>query len=110
MADTKSRVFCVTSFDSKETAGTDSSIGKSQIFREFFSENSKADQLRLRAALGPSVYVGTFDIQAFNYEAPLGTSIFQLAKEREYASRNRVMLDSRFWTTVNKSQSKLTAD
>jgi hypothetical protein len=30
----------------------------------------------MKAALGPGVFVGKYDIPAFNFSAPFGTSIF----------------------------------
>jgi hypothetical protein len=39
----------------------------------------------MKANLGSAVFVGKFDIPAFNLNAPLGTSLFQLQKEREFA-------------------------
>jgi hypothetical protein len=42
----------------------------------------------LKASLGPGVFVGKYDVPAFNFSAPFGTSIFQLQKEREFAEQN----------------------
>lgn len=42
----------------------------------------------MKATLGNKVYVGKYDLPAFNLEAPYGTSIFQLQKEREFAEQN----------------------
>jgi hypothetical protein len=39
----------------------------------------------MKVHLGPSVFVGKYDVPAFNVLAPLGTSLFQLQKEREFA-------------------------
>jgi hypothetical protein len=39
----------------------------------------------LRHTLGVNVYVGKYDVPQINVNAPLGTSIFQLQKEREFA-------------------------
>ena len=51
----------------------------------YFAQNTVAQQESLMRNLGPRVHVGGYDTPHFNVEAPLGTSIFQLYKEREFA-------------------------
>lgn len=50
-----------------------------------FQQNTAAQQQQLKQTLGPSVVVGKYDIPSMNLRAPLGTSIFQLLREREFA-------------------------
>ena len=52
--------------------------------------------------------MGKFDIQASNFKAPYGTSVFQLAKEREFAQVNQDNLNKRYEKNVVESERKLT--
>jgi len=54
----------------------------------FFQMSTLQQQQSLKMNLGPGVYVGKYDIPHINTRAPLGTSIFQLQKEREFAEQN----------------------
>ena len=58
--------------------------------------------------LGPGVYVGKFDIPHQNIRAPLGTSIFQLQKEREFAEQNQRFLNKKYLENLTKQSKKLT--
>ena len=73
----------------------------------FFQENSREWQRQLRQNLGPSVYVGRFDIQHFNRDAPPGTSVFQLQKEREFAEKNYQELTERHERNTQANADKL---
>ena len=63
----------------------------------------------MKASLGTKVYVGKYDIPAFNLGAPFGTSIFQLQKEREFAEQNTQFLNTKYEdniTNMKKNKSK----
>ena len=53
------------------------------------------------------MYVGKFDIPQINVNAPLGTSIFQLQKEREFAEQNQRYLNQKYNENLAKQQIKL---
>lgn len=61
----------------------------------------------MRQSLGANVYVGKFDIPQINVNAPLGTSIFQLQKEREFAEQNQRYLNQKYNENLAKQQIKL---
>ncbi len=74
----------------------------------FFQSSSIAQQQSLKMNLGPGVYVGKYDIPHFNIRAPLGTSIFQLQKEREFADQNQRFLNKKYFENLTKQSAKLT--
>lgn len=64
----------------------------------------------MKATLGPKVYVGKYDLPAFNLEAPYGTSIFQLQKEREFAEQNTQFLNQKYSDNIANMKRKKTKD
>lgn len=61
-----------------------------------FQANTSQQRVQMQASLGNSVIVGKYDIPSFNLKAPLGTSIFQLQKEREFANQNHPYLTQKY--------------
>ena len=64
----------------------------------------------MKANLGKGVYVGKYDVPAFNFKAPLGTSIFQLQKEREFAEQNSQCLNQKYLDNISNMKKKKTKD
>lgn len=62
----------------------------------------------MKASLGPKVFVGKYDIPAFNIVAPYGTSIFQLQKEREFAEQNTIFLNQKYVDNIDSMGRKKT--
>jgi len=52
------------------------------------------------------VPVTKYDTPRFNLRAPLGTSIFQMLKEREFADQNRTFLDQKYEENLVKLDAK----
>jgi hypothetical protein len=73
----------------------------------FFSLNTPLQQQQLRHTLRANVHVGKFDVPQINVNAPLGTSIFQFQKEREFAEQNQRYLNQKYTENLAKQQRKL---
>lgn len=64
----------------------------------------------MKANLGTGVFVGKYDIPAFNLKAPMGTSLFQLQKEREFAEQNNQFLEQKYEENIHGIRRKKTKD
>lgn len=73
----------------------------------FFSTNSPQQQLQLKTGLG--VVPGKYDVPLMSLKAPLGTSVFQLLREQEFANQNRAFLNQKYADNLAKQSGKLTA-
>lgn len=60
----------------------------------------------MKASLGSEVYVGKYDIPAYNLKAPFGTSIFQLQREREFAEQNTQFLNQKYDDNIKNMKKK----
>ena len=49
-----------------------------------------------------------YDVPSFNIGAPLGTSVFQLWREREFAEQNSKLLNEKYEKNLDKLTRKLT--
>ena len=64
----------------------------------------------MRSFKGLSMQSLIYDIPDFNVKAPLGTSLFQLWKEREFANKHEDSLNQKYDDTVAKQARKLTKE
>ena len=64
----------------------------------------------MKSSLGTKVYVGKYDLPAFNINAPFGTSIFQLQKEREFAEQNTQFLNQKYDDNILNMKRKKTKE
>lgn len=96
------QVFCVSCFrpgtQTAHMASQGNATTRSSFAHEshFFTANTAQQQQMLKMSLGPGVHVGKFDVPHFNLSAPMGTSVFQLQKEREFAQKNFKALSKKY--------------
>ena len=62
----------------------------------YFSQNPPALQSSLKATIGHLFPISKYDVPHYNPTAPLGTSVFQLNREADFAISNSALLNQKY--------------
>ncbi|CDW71874.1 UNKNOWN [Stylonychia lemnae] len=90
----KQAVFCITATNPGSLTASQQSGGMNQKSSQhaqeyhYFMSNQPTQMVTLRTFFANQIYIGKYDYPHFNPNAPLGTSLFPLVNERQYAQEN----------------------